>query len=366
MNRIALFVPELECGGAQRVFLQLAREFLARGHRVDLVLSQARGGLMGEIPFGVRLVNLGAKQWGFGLAGLGLSSVLRLRAYLRREVPDALMSTLTGANLVAVVARGWAGVSTRLVLREAVSLRNRPGVLWRWMMRRAYPKADAVVTLSPVMRREAMELLGLNGQRVFCIPNPVDGETLRTLSQVPIEDPWFGSEGSSFVLSVGRLTPQKDYETLIRAFAGLVERSGMRLVILGEGPERPELEILVKQLGLQGHVHMPGHEANPWRWMRRARLFVLSSRWEGNPNALLEAISLGLPVVSTEYDESARETVGDRGRVVPVGGVKQMSSAIAEVLESPLPVAAYGGAASVGEAASRYLDILLHSSTKEP
>ncbi len=365
MSRIALFVPELECGGAQRVFLQLAREFLARGHRVDLVLSQARGGLLGEIPSGVRLVDLGAKRWGFGLAGLGLSSVLRLRAYLRREVPEALMSTLTGANLVAVVARASAGVPTRLVLREAVSLRNRPGVVWRWMMRRAYPKADAVVTLSPAMRREALELLGLSGRRVSCIPNPVDEEALRTLSDVPIEDPRFESGGSIFILSVGRLTPQKDCGTLIRAFAGLPGRASVRLVILGEGPERPKLEILVKQLGLQEHVHMPGHEANPWRWMRRARLFVLSSRWEGNPNALLEAIALGLPVVATEYDESARATVGDRGRVVPVGGVKQMSSAIVELLENP-PVAAYGGAAPVDEAASRYLDVLLHPSTEEP
>ncbi len=357
MSRIALYIPELECGGAQRVFLLLARQFLAHGHCVDLVLSQARGGLMGEIPAGVRLVDLGAMELGLGLVGLGLSSVLRLRAYLRMEKPDALLSTLTGANLVAVVARSWSGVPTRLVLREAVSLKNRPGCMWRWMMRRAYPKADAVVTLSFAMQREVEKLLGLSGRQVYCIPNPVDQEALRALSETPLEDPRFGSSEFPFILSVGRLTPQKDYETLIRAFAKMRGWAGMHLVILGEGPERRKLEILIRKVGMQKYIHMPGYETNPWRWMRRARVFVLSSRWEGHPNALVEAISLGLPVVTTEYDESAHSTVGEYGCVVPVGQAEKMAKALENILKSssevPFPIIYSPSTVSL-----RYLEIL--------
>lgn len=365
MSRIALYIPELECGGAQRVFLLLAREFLARGHDVDLVLSQARGGLLGEIPVGVRLVDLGAREWGLGIAGLGLSSVFRLRAYLRREKPDALLSTLTGANLVAIVAREWSGASSRLVLRESSSLRNRSGIVRRVLIKMLYPKSDAVVTLTPDIQRDMQQFLEITDFKVFCIQNAVDVKMLLAKSREPIDVSCFEGISRSFILSVGRLVREKDYPTLINAFAYVVTRVDVHLVIIGEGPQRAELEVLTKQIGLQERVHLLGHDVNPWRWMKRARLFVLSSLWEGNPNALLEAISLGLPVVSTEYGESARETVGDRGRVVPVGSVERMSSAIVEVLENP-PVAECGGAETVDEVASSYLDILLHSSTKEP
>jgi len=358
VSRLALFIPELECGGAQRVMLLLAREFVARGHGVDLILAQARGSLMEEIPPAVQVVDLRAKAGWFGAFGLGLSSTVRLSRYLHAQRPYAMLSTLTGANLVAVAARRLSGVTTRLVLREAVSLKNRKGGVWQRLMASMYLHADAVVTLSPALEREMMEALSIPRRRLHCIPNPVDVAKLWSLAEAPLDDLRFESAEYPFIIAVGRLIEQKDHATLIRAFARVAAGTNLHLVILGEGPLRHRLEQLVRQLGLGERVHMPGHDPNPWRWMRRARLFVLSSRWEGHPNALLEAMGLQLPVVVTAYDEHAKELVRDHGCAVPVANADQLADAIMrEASQSVRRIAK--NLSSVTSVSSSYLEVLL-------
>lgn len=351
MERIALFIPELDGGGAQRVFLCLAREFASMGMDVDLVVAQARGELLPEVPDEVSLVDLGGQTGWLGRAGFGFCTVVRLTAYLKRRRPSVLLCTITGANLVAVAARAMAGSDVRLILREAITLRNRPNRRWLRLTKLMYRFADGVIVLSSVMQQEMESLAGLPKGKIVCIPNPVDLRMLESRSQVPF-DP--GIE--SFVLAVGRMTDQKDYGTLIRSFA-ILNRAEMHLVILGDGPERLALELLVVQLGLQGRIHLPGFDANPWRWMKRARIFVLSSLAEGEPNALIEAMALGLPVVSTEYDESVHALVGRSGRVVPTGRPEQMAQAMGEVLDSP-PPAATRRFPTPADVASRYLSVM--------
>ncbi|WP_295590854.1 glycosyltransferase [uncultured Lamprocystis sp.] len=313
MSHLALLLPELEAGGAQRVMLHLAREFAARGHRVDLVLLTGKGPLVAAVPARVRLVDLQCRNLGLGALGFAFSCVNRLAHWLRSERPDAMLSTITGANLVALVARERAGVAMRLAIREAVTLSNTNSALRRWAMRRLYPRADAVIALSSYMAAELEVRLGLAPERVVCIPNPVDVHLVWAGARQPLVHPWLDTPNLRVVIAAGRLIRQKDHATLLRAFALLPTDAPARLLVIGEGPERLALERLAGSLGIAQRVQLVGFDPNPWRWMARADLFVLSSRWEGHPNSLLEALVLGLPAVVTAYDSSIFDLAARHG-----------------------------------------------------
>lgn len=339
-RHLALLLPELEAGGAQRIMLLLAREFAARGHRVDLVLLRAAGPLLAEVPPGVRIVDLGADTCGAGALGFLASSVRRLAAWLRRERPDTLLSTITGANLAAVLARELAGVKARLVLREAGSILNIRSRVRLAAMRHLYPRADHVIALSPVMAEHFVTRINVPPQRVSCIANPVDLPRLASLARAPLQHPWFDDRTRPVIVSAGRLIPEKDYATLLQAFALVPPRTRGHLVIVGEGPERPRLEALADTLAIRDDIALVGFDSNPWRWMARADLFVLSSCSEGHPNALLEALALGLPAVITEYDASARE-FGKTAEtsLVPVADPRRLAAAIGHALGGARPEA---------------------------
>ncbi|MCB1889289.1 MAG: glycosyltransferase [Rhodocyclaceae bacterium] len=325
-HHLALLVPDLRVGGAQRVMLYLAGRFAAAGHRVD-VLAFHDGPLVAEVPDSVRWVPLKT-------AG-GVQSVRHLARWLDAERPAALLSSVTGANLVAVAARALCRHRPHLVLREAVTLANVRSPLRLAAMRLLYPRADAVVALSPVMATEIQKRLGVARERIHYLPNPVDAARLAQQAREPLDHP-FAAEADRLLVTAGRLIPQKDHATLLEAFARIDPRLGARLAILGDGPERSRLEARAAALGITANVCFAGFEANPWRWIRRARGFVLSSRWEGHPNALIEALALGRPAVCTGYDASA-ECLGSDGRVrvVPVADPKALAEAMVALLKTP-------------------------------
>lgn len=331
MTRVAFLLPELEAGGAQRVMLMLAREFTVRGHRVDLVLMCAKGALLTEIPDGVRLVDLGARSYGVGQLGFTVSCVRRLARWMKQERPDVLLSTITGSNLVALIARKLTGVSLRVLIREAVTLKNVGSDLRLRAMRWLYPQADAIVALSPFMKEELVSKIGVTPDRISCIANPVDVFFIREQAKIPIDHPWLNDDQIQVMVAVGRLIPQKDFMALLRSFALLPQKSPVRLIIVGEGPERPVLEKFAADLGIAKRVALVGYDANPWRWMKQADLFVLSSQWEGHPNVLLEAMVLGKPVVVTRYDISVYDVFSMIPEcphvVVDVGDVNALAEA---------------------------------------
>ncbi len=329
---IALLLPDLRAGGAQRVFMTLARAFLAKGVRVDIVVGLAEGDLLLEVPSGARLLPLCARLPAFGHLGLALVMLLRLIRYLRQHQPDALLSTLSGTNLVAATARRMARVPTRLVLREASRLANLRYHFYIALMRRAYRWADAIVALTPEMQEELGHVLGLPPGHVVQIPNPVDFEVLRQDANSELPENF--DVAQPYVLAVGRLAPPKDYITLVRAFSHVVRAVPVKLVILGEGPDRPQIEAQIRALSLDGQVELRGFDANPYRWMARAALFVLSSHWEGYPNVIAEAQALEIPVVATEYDSSAFSLVCPPGRVVPVADEAALGNAILALLDA--------------------------------
>ena len=394
--RIAILLKSLMGGGAERVMLTLAAEFARRGHHVDLVLGRMRGPLMQALPEGVevhelkvcslpRLVHALMRLPRHALKDSGtmllqkVPKIVRalpsLEGYLRERRPDVLLSTLSKANIVAAWACRLAAGGTALVLREAnqfsVALNpdNKFDRLLPKLARRWYREADSIIAVSEGVRADLAATLAIPADEIVPILNPVDLLRIRGLcEQQPAEaDDWPPAE--PFVLAVGKLTPQKDYETLLRAFARVRKRHPVRLVILGEGHEEGNLRSLAAELGIAGHVQLPGHVRNPYAWMRQARVFVLTSAWEGCPNVLLEALACGCPVVSTDCPSGPREILdnGRYGKLVPVRDPAAMASAMEAVLDGEAagePPASALGDYTVERVADRYLAVFERAMTE--
>ncbi len=334
---IALFVPSLRGGGAERVMVNLARGFAQRGLKVDLVLAKAEGPYLAEVPSSVRVVDLGAKRVLYSLPGLV--------RYLRRERPKSLLSVMNHANVVAVWARRLSGSPLRLVVSEHNTLsvattnnaRNLRVRMMPLLIKVFYPLADAVVVVSQGVADDLIRLTGFPRESVCVIYNPVVTPELFAKAEEPLNHPWFRPGEPPVILGVGKLTKQKDFPTLIQAFALVRKEQPARLVILGEGEDRPKLEALVRELGLKDDVALPGFIDNPYKYMKQATVFVLSSRWEGLPSVLIEALALGTPVVSTDCPSGPAEILegGKWGRLVPVGDPQSLARSILSVLQNP-------------------------------
>lgn len=328
---IAIYLPSLCGGGAERVMVTLANGFVARGHRVDLVLARAEGPYLAEVDPAVRVVDLGVHRVA--------ASLLPLVRYLRQNRPEAMLAALNHANIVAILARALSRVRLRLVVSERNSLtgigRGVRARMFIRLMRWFYPMADAVVSVSDAMARELKDRLALPAEKVTSIGNPMDIDAIRSLAQQRPVHPWLAPGGPPVVLAAGRLEPQKDFALLIDAFARLRVQREARLVILGEGSCRGALEMQAARLGLTSDIAMPGFESNPFGWMHACKLFVLSSRFEGFPNVLAQAMACGARVVSTDCPTGPGEILegGKWGQLVPVGDSSALAEAMREALD---------------------------------
>jgi len=337
---VMFYLPEMKVGGAEISLLRLAQGLREHGVRPVFVIHRADAAarrLAGDMP----LVSLEAERT--------LSASRRLVALLRQQRPDFLVSALTHTNVVAAVSAKLARVPTRVIVTEHApisSMRQIDGsstyrmtlALMPW----AYRLADAVVAVSQGVHADIRPmLLAATRRRFEIIPNPVLREDWRALSQAPVGDDWFQDGSPPVVLSVGRLSPEKNFALLIRAFACLpakaIERPGVRLAIIGEGPERENLQSLIGELGLGERVRLLGQRDNPFAFMRRARVFVMTSNFEGFGNVLIEAMACGLPIVSTDCPVGPREILcgGRYGDLVATGDVQGLATALQARLEDP-------------------------------
>lgn len=333
-DRILLVLPSLERGGGERVLLQLAGSFLSAGREVHVVALLGSGPLRPFVPDGVTLHELiNASDAPKGLA-LAWKALPKLASLIHNVKPHAVLSTMTGTNLLTVLACKRACIHTRLVLREAASLVNVKSVLKRQAMRWIYRCADGLIAVSAGVAQD-LHGLGLSDGRIHVMCNPVDVERLRYLAGVgrPLSN--HGDE--PYVVSLGRLTEQKDHHTLLHAYAASALRTSHRLVIVGGGEWYGRLKHLVDELGLADRVLLTGAMDNPYRVLADAELHVLSSRWEGYPNVLLEALALGIPVVSTDCPHGPRQILDDGryGRLVPVADAAALARAMDEELKRP-------------------------------
>lgn len=333
---IAIYLPELTPGGAQRVTVDLANGLAERGHSVALLVSYPGGQLRPEVGDSVRIVDLSTPE----IPGLGIvASIPSLIGYLRRNRPRILFSAMTYANVVATAAARLSASGTPVAIVEHTTVGMETGGkrdvttrLARWL----YPLADRVIAVSEGVATSVRERTRVDPEQVVVLPNPVPVAAIRERAERDIDLPWPADPDHEVVLWVGRFAPEKDLPTLVRAFDRLHERRPeTRLVLAGTGPERERLERLVADRGLTEVVAFPGY-VDPAPYMARASVFALSSTYEGLPTVLVEALACGCPVVSTDCPSGPREILadGEFGRLVPVGDDAALADAIETTLDA--------------------------------
>lgn len=362
-RRIAFFLPSLHGGGAERVILDLAAEFLRLGHEVDLVLMNSfPSPILALVPPRVELVDLRCPRlWTSG------RSMLR---YIRGRRPDGIIAAMPLANAIAAYACATARMRPRLVLSEHNFRSLAFGdvefprdVVLAPLIRFAYRFADRIVAVSHGVAERLASTAGIRGEQIRVVYNPAYSPRMETLALEPAGHLWLDEPTMPVVIGSGRLEAQKDFVTLLRAFAELRARRPARLIILGEGSQHDHLKELAQQLAIADCVAFPGFVLNPWAYVARASVFALSSVHEGLGNVIVEALALGTPVVSTDCPSGPAEilTQGLYGTLVPMRDPQALARAIEHAIDTPVSKATLQQRArefSIDPAAAGYLAAL--------
>lgn len=328
---IGFFIPSFRGGGAELSAITIANGFAARGTRTHLIVGDSSGPNKTQVSKAVKIIDLQAKHvW---------RTFLPLVTYLRSEKPVVLFSFLHHANIMAIVCREASRAKCKVVVSVRSTEQN-PNWKERLVLslaRMLYRRADLVHAISRTLAEHVERTMGLAPNSVQVVYNPVNLEKISVPSSAisKITAPYATTE--HFIVGMGRLVWQKDFITLIRAFALLRARHvELKLIILGEGPLRNILELEAKRLGVERDVLMPGFVDNPFPVLRKSLVFVLSSIHEGFANVIPEAMACGIPIVSTDIVAGPAEILegGKFGKLVPPQNPKAMAEAISDTLAS--------------------------------
>jgi glycosyltransferase involved in cell wall biosynthesis len=331
-------------GGEPRRMTTLANAFAARGRQVDLVAVRSQDAPRHRLSPLTRLVTLDPWWTRVPAVSTGrwaLATIPALANYLRRERPAVLLSSTHLVNVAAPWARSLARVPTKLVLRIITQLSlptlNARARFRLWQARLFYARADAIITNSNGLADDVARVAGVPRESITTIYDPVLTPDVHDKIGAALDHPWFTPGSPPVLLAVGRFTLQKDLPTLFKALARVRTVRPARLIVLGEGKERAKLEGLASELGVAADISLPGFVANPFPYMARASVFVLSSAWEGLPGVLIEAMACGCPVVSTDCPSGPAEILdgGAYGKLVPVGDDAALAEAILATLDAP-------------------------------
>jgi glycosyltransferase involved in cell wall biosynthesis len=337
MTDIAFFLVNLDGGGAEKVMLSLANGFAAQGLKVDLVLVKLTGEYLSLISPQVRVVNFDHPRL--------ITSLPLIVKYLKQNRPKLLISALEDPNTLAIIAKILARVPTRVVVtvhnhltRYSTQSKELKRKLIPWFVRGLFPFADEIVAVSQGVADDAAKVSRLASTKIKTIYNPIFTTDLIDKFQEQIDCDWLLNDRIPVILGVGRLTKQKDFATLIRAIAIVKQRYPVRLILLGQGEELPYLESLVKELDLVNDIAFLGFVANPYAYMSKAKMLVMSSVYEGFGNVLVEGMLAGIPVVSTNCESGPSEILADGkyGNLADVGDAHSLAVAIIDTLKNPL------------------------------
>lgn len=359
---LAVFCGPFDGGSTAKIAARLANAFSERGHPTDLLVTASRDAIPEPTVPGVRVVPMGAMA--------ALVRIPAMALYLRRRRPAAILTHRIREDVFTLKAARLAGTGTPVFVTVhgplGVKLDHLPGAKGR--RRRAevlrwYPRNRGIVAISRETAADLRTLLGPDAP-VTVIPNPVVTPQMREAAEAPLDHPWFRPGAPPVLVFAGRLEREKDLPTLLGAFAILRQGLDCRLLIIGDGKLRPQVESERDALGLRDSVDLPGWAANPYPYLRRASLVVLSSVWDALPTVLIEALALGTPVVSTECGAGPREILdgGRYGPLVPPQDPQALAAALARTLADPLPretLVQGGQPYEVGRNADLYLRLML-------
>jgi len=364
LTSVDLYLPAFAGGGAERVFVRLANHYSATDLRTRLVVNVNVGPLKDLVSDQVELIDLKATRT--------RDAIPKLARYMAREKPEAMISALTFNNLSAIIARTLSRSDTRLVVSERNHLSSdmarwspvRRAVVKR-LVRTGYRRVDAITAVTAGVAEDLAEVVGIPAGSIHVIQNPTPAiEEIEAARLAPAPHPWL-EDGRPVVVAIGRLETQKDYPLLLDALAEARRTIGdLHLIVLGEGSLLAELEAKASANGLSSVVSFQGFVMNRLDYLVRASLFVLSSVREGFPNALVEAVACGVPVVSTDSaGGGAREILADgmNEALVPVGDVEMLAAAMVAQLQSPPEagrLAAIAGRYSLERTAERFRSLI--------
>ena len=341
LPRLGVYCGPLDGGSTAKIAIRLANGFAARGLPTDLLVSHCRHPVHETTGPGVTVIEMGTMR--------PIARVLAMARYLRDRKPGAVLTHRIREDVFTLKAKRWSATSTSIFvtvhgpltlklphMRPAKARTRRAEIL------RYYPRNQGIIAITDETATDLRQLLG-PGPRICTIPNPIVTQEIFELAQAPIHHPWFtavdNAAASPVIVFAGRLELEKDIPTLLLAFSQLLHQRHCRLLIIGEGSLRPELETMRRALDLEDVVDMPGWVANPYPYLRRARLVVLSSIQDALPTVLIEALALGTPVVSTDCGPGPREILvnGRYGPLVPPRDAPSLANAMAETLAESLP-----------------------------
>jgi glycosyltransferase involved in cell wall biosynthesis len=337
MPDIAFFLVNLEGGGAEKVMLSLAGGFAEKGLKVDLVLVRLEGDYLSLISPNIRLINLSSHRL--------ITSLPLLISYLRKNRPKILISALEDPNSIAILAKMLARVPTRVVVtihnpllptyEKSTELKRK---LTPFFVRWLFPFADEIVSVSQGVADGVAKISGLSPKDMTVIYNPIFTPELLKKIHEPVNHPWLSDGQTPVILGVGRLSQEKDFPTLIRAFALVKKQCPVKLMILGQGEELAYLESLVTELNLVDDVAFLGFVANPYAYMQKAKMLVMTSLFEGFGNVLVEGMIAGIPVVSTDCECGPSEILaeGKYGKLAGVGDIQGLATAMIDTLAQSL------------------------------
>ena len=363
-NHIAMFLPSLRVGGAERVTVVLANALARQGFRVDMVLLQAEGYLLEILHEDIRVFGLDSKRIRNGS--------LPLLRYLRTECPDVMFAHMYPLTSLAVFANRIAGQRTKIAVVEHTNLEranelSESGMnrLQRWLIRNTYKKADRRIAVSEDAARALEAFAGLKPMSVEAIPNAVELSDFSSEESAEAEAIWPLGRAAPRIISVGTLKAEKNYGYLLDALACALKQRDLQLLLVGEGSERDFLKERAADLGIGDRVAFGGHQNNPAAFLKSADIFVLSSLLEGLPTVLIEALASGLKIISTDCKSGPQEILCPQGEppygsLVPLDDVSSFSTAILDAIDTQIDPERQKERAKVysaDEISQRYIDV---------
>ena len=341
--KLFILIPSLEKGGIERSMSRLSRGLLDRGWDVSIISEKPSEESISYFDERVKLLSLGSSfiDQNSNIIFSIFKNILyyfKIRKYIKKHSPDVLLAV---KNIpVAVILKISLKNKFKLIIREAVDPKY-SSITQRSLFSRLlinniksflYPKSDNIIAISEGVKQSLIKNFKLDSSKIKTIYNPSADEKILSLAQEDIDSDLLSDK--PLIISVGRLTKQKDHITLLKAFNKIYPKINCNLYIVGEGSERDNLEKFIRNNNIGDRVKLLGYQNNPWKFMSKSELFILPSIWEGFGNVIVESMLIGIPVISSDCPSGPREILNDgaNGKLFKVGDYNHLAKTIEDIL----------------------------------